>query len=713
MSFIDRVTGRTVAELPSAILFGQWSFDQSIGEGSKFPTGCQIAEGDMLTPGINEKSVFPQSDDTIHSRFFTGALPDEQNVEALTHFGQMLLDSETIREGWRKWETISPIAPGLDEVVKAHPLEGHIKNELQHLEQVCKKPHTHIRVENERVPVSRARRIAPKAFIRLASHTEDWEYRKLTSVQPRRILSEVREERWDLYENRVAVQLVTNLNEWLHHRIAKVRRVHDDIFARMAEFEVFSADAHYGRTRRICQLWGESWSASQSQETAGERLKQLKLLLHKVQGLMDSQLYRHISKRTQVAPVLQATNLLSNNVHYRGVSRLWNYWSRLTVSSTPSPHKLYIKHQELYRGFNAWCMLVIVRACAQLCLHPVKNNERKSEIRPGCVIQCCDGTCIEWEPTGTVVFRRDARLLLRFVPLVHSLEQAQSEEDAKARVFPLVNAVDDTTHWTVFLHPAQPGIPPYDALACIDNPPELQHSTAVDFIRVSPFSLESVERIARAIRWVTLAPRMLAYPPKLSSHSHDLLDIQAIRDGTVVRPLKPEEWSILKTRLKQSEKERDKLERQIRSSRKRKDKIQLQEAERCVQKLEKLKTDIDCAQDILISLATCPTCFKPAEFSAWDRNCFQATCRDCNSSWELRPNSESRIPVFLPSGITPNSDTWITDQESSKVWVDDVFGCDILAIPKRWGSDAVRSFLAPRTELIGDVLKKLLFGTGY
>ena len=47
------------------------------------------------------------------------------------------------------------------------------------------------------------------------------------------------------------------------------------------------------------------------------------------------------------------------------------------------------------------------------------------------------------------------------------------------------------------------------------------------------------------------------------------------------------------------------------------------------------------------------------------------------------------------------------------MWVDDVFGCDILAIPKRWGSDAVRSFLAPRTELIGDVLKKLLFGTGY
>ncbi len=714
MSFINRVTGQAVDELPAAILFGQWSFDHRIREEAKSSTGRQIAEGDILTPGIgiNEKRVLPQTDDTIHSQFFADALPDKQNVEALMHFGQMLLGPEKAREGWTKWAEINPLAPKLDEIVKAHPLEDHIKDELNHLERVCRRPHTHIRVERERMPVSRAKRIAPQALVQLASHTEDWAYRKLTSVQPRRILADIREERWDLYENRVAVRLVDNLRVWLRRQIDEVRRVQTDIFEHMAKFDLYRT--HHGRAYRICRLWGESWDASRRQKAAKDRLEQLQFLLRKIQGLMDSPLYQRIPRRTQVSSTLQATNLLNNDVHYRGVSRLWNHWARLAHSPIPSVHELHIRHQKLHRGFNAWCMLVIVRACTQLRLNPVEDNARGPEIQPDCVIQCNDDIRVKWESTGAVAFWKDDHILLRFVPLIHSLEQAQSAKAVKARVISLVDAMADTTPWTVFLHPARAGPPPYEAIAGIDNPPDLQQSSAVDFIRVSPFSLESVERIARAIRWVTLGSRMLAYPPAVPSYDQALINIQEIKDGTAVQPLKPEDLSEIENRLNQAKVQCDRLQQQrkqqTQSNKKKSSNSQLREARECVRKLKELKADLDCAQNTLIALATCPACGRRAEqFSGRDQNCFQAGCQSCESYWglRLRPASESRIPVFLPK-TNPDTSSWITDQEAAKVWVDDVFGCDVLAIPESWGSRRVRSFHAPRTEQFGDALKKLL-----
>ena len=484
----------------------------------------------------------------------------------------------------------------------------------------------------------------------------------------------------------------------------------------MAEFDTSTLGTHYGHVNRICQLWGETWDASRGQETAKGSLARLNALLRRIQGLKDSHLYQRIPRRGHVAPTLQITNLLSNDPHYRGVSRLWGHWSRLAISPLPSPHELHIRHQGLHYGFNAWCMLAIIRACAQLRLNPIANGARNSEIRPGCFIQCNDGFSIDWERGGAIVLKNQERILLRYVPIVHALEKARWDREVKVRITPLIEAVDNASHWTVFLHPALSGTPSCDVIAGIDNPPDLRQSGAVDFIRVSPFSLESVERIARAIRWVTLVSRMLDYPPKLSSDIRKRIDSKALRIDNVVQPLERKKLSILDTLLKKAEEIRDNVKQQrnpqAQSKKKKRGSSQLQEAEKCVQELKEFKSELYSAQDYLVSLATCPTCNSIADFFPRDRNCFKANCRSCKSSWELRPNSDCRIPVFLPNGVTPNSDTWTAEKDSPKAWVDNVFGCDVLAIPESWGNDAVKSFLAPRTERLGRALKKILSESG-
>ena len=720
MSFVDRITGGSMEQLPSERThFGRWLFAPGDGLGPMRLNGQPAGDGDVLAPDAAGEWTLQRPGDSgpIRGRFFPDALPDEQDVTALLQLGGMLREPEKAKGGWLEWNETNPLAPGLDETVEPHPLEDCIETELEHLAAVCRSPRTHIRMETERVHVARARRIARDAPAWLASHTEDWEHRKITSVQPRRILAEVREERWDLYENRVAVRLVDNLVIWLRRRVAEVRRVLDEVLARMEEFSGSPSGSRH-RVERIYRLWGEAWDAGNRRGIAERTLKRLEQLLYRVLGLMDSPLYRRISRRAQTPRGLRMTNLFRNHDHYRGVARLWHEWSR-AAPRTPSPRELHDRHQNLHRSFDAWCMLVVIRACSQLKLDPSEDEGLESEIRPGCVIRLDKGFRLEWERTGAVTLADEDRALLRFVPLVHVLECARTQAAVTARVTPLTEAATAAAHWTIILHPAISGKPPHDALAGVGNPPDPTMTGAIDFTRVSPFSLDSVERVSRAIRWVTLVPRMLAYPPALQT----LPDPELARESwidkrddrwAVVRMPQPGEMSQQKIekclteareRLASLTQEREGIEyelRRIRDDRRRRSELNRRKrglleprrnAECDVECWEVFERDFKRACNRIAILSKCPACGEDADFEAREHDCFATSCRSdsCRAQWELRhdpdPDTQSRVPVFWRRGFEDM--TWVD--------VDDVFGCDLLAIPPV-GDDGRIAFRPPRTE---------------
>ena len=467
---------------------------------------------------------------------------------------------------------------------------------------------------------------------------------------------------------------------------------------------------------------------------------------------MDSPLYRHIPGRAQVPGGLRTTNLFGNDDHYRGVARLWHEWSRLAVPRAPSPSELHARYQDLHRGFDAWCMLVIVRACSQLRLDPAEDEDWESGIRPGNAIRLDRGVRIEWEPSGAIAFADtdadEGRTLLRFVPLIHGLEGARTRDAAEARVAPLVEAVADRPCWTVILHLALPGKPPRDALASAGNPPVPGTPGAIDFIRVSPFSLDSVERVSRAIRWATLVPRMLAYPPAVQAVPESTLravpELQAALESStgngpwrierggsggwaVVRPpperLPPvvarclkdarahrdrlkQEWQEVQDGLKRTRGERRSMAELNRKKRRMLE--PMREAESRVEWLETFEGEIHEARRAFAALAACPACgTSDTDFEAREHDCFAARCRSdsCAAQWELRraPETvslasgagraaEARVPVFLPGDANP--DEWPDD--AALQWVDDVLGCDVLAIPVALDG-CVIEFLPPRS----------------
>lgn len=711
MSFEDRFSGRVVGAPPAgrAQHAGRWIVKVE-AVGTTHVNGLPACLGDALMPALTGdwEVAKPGLENATVGRFFADAPPNDQDANALRQLGDLLRDRAD--DGWLGWSEINPLAPGLDEAVRPHRFEEIIENELQHLEAVCRKPRTHIRLEVERELVARARRIARDAPQWLTAHTEDWHRRTLTGVQPRRIRAEIREERWDLYENRVAARLVDNLVGWLRRRHAQVRRIRDDILMRIKKLDDTAHGGSRHRAERIYGLWGEAWEAGW-QEVADGTVKRIERLLYKVLALQDSRLYHQVPRRAQVPLTLRMTNLLTTDDHYRGIARLWRRWSLLPTQGAISARMHYQQQQALHQSFDEWCMLLVIRACSQLELDPANDDEWQLALAKGRSVRLEKSLCIEWEESGAISLtttNEGGKTLCRFVPLLHSLERARTTQALAQRIAPIVEAVADRPHWTVVLHPASPGDTTCEALATVGNPPQPSTVGTIDFIRVSPYALDSVERVARAIRWATLAPRMLAYPPSVSAPPDESVGKELrLKSGTDTwtmnavprdhRRVQHEIERRLEDKRAQLEKlkhRRDVARRERRSAKRLS--VPIDAAERRVKEWEIFKQDVDDALTDLCELQTCPRCGRSAEFHERSEGCFAARCESasCRAQWELRAlrDGKGRVPVFDPDG-----------RVAAPYEIDGLVDCDILAV-----LDERDQPLPPRRDPVNPELSRLL-----
>ena len=166
---------------------------------------------------------------------------------------------------------------------------------------------------------------------------------------------------------------------------------------------------------------------------------------------------------------------------------------------------------------------------------------------------------------------------------------------------------------------------------------------------------------------------------------------------------------VARARREQLEQAREKLRGDRRKNTKRAElNQQIWDAEDIVARLDKLVQETRKACRDLLALAACPVCsHADSEFEPRDHDCFAARCRTkgCEAQWELRHDpeiarrdpgtdraAERRIPVFQPGDANP--DEWPGD--ATPQWVDDVLGCDVLAVPVVRGGGSTE-FLPPRT----------------
>jgi hypothetical protein len=146
----------------------------------------------------------------LTGKFAQHAIAPDSDVQTVSAIGSMVRSSG--ESTWRELEAISPTVPDLGNKIKLTSFERAILRALSYVEEVCARPKAYLKFETTRVLVSQARRIPARAIAYLAAHTEDWERPTLRAVQPKRILAEVRQDEFDIYENRVATRLVDRLS---------------------------------------------------------------------------------------------------------------------------------------------------------------------------------------------------------------------------------------------------------------------------------------------------------------------------------------------------------------------------------------------------------------------------------------------------------------------------------------------------------------------
>lgn len=724
--FYDRFT-RNVFSQPDSqhTLVGRWLIVPSPHE-EVFLNSVPVSSKDFLVPeATGTWRLLDQDGEVFRGAVLRGQLPEDTEAESIRTIGEHLGGLINHSASWIEWLEVVPLVPGMSEDVELLPLDRKIREHFGHLEAVCLKPRAHLHVEVERVSISKARRLPVKATSYLASHTEDWERPLIKSVLPKRILSEVRQDQIDIYENRVAARLIDHVSVYLAHRIHKVQKLLK-IFQDKEDYSK-AIGGTYLRQRRILALWGQSIDTNEGRRKAEATLKELQWLKYKVMGLMDSPLYREVPRRSYVAPTLRTTNILANDQHYRRVAELWRDWAGSGHARTKSPLDIYREAQELCLGLDRFAFLLVTRALDQLGYLPIETDLEKPIKPSGRWTLEGHRTRVEciWRGDGNIRVESSGKSIT-FTSISVDLGEAKNEEQIQVVTDSVVDAAASSDGRLVALYLSssteqRTGITPatYHRLYTVGNNPRTHLPSTVGILPISPWDIGSVERIARGLRWFLDSTRFSSYPVIIDVEREVRQSWQNAASGnwlqassgnnqlSMRRPPADFEWDRIglehlvedaRSNLAQANSEHERLSHELREAvrrgatgtinqQKKAAYERCDDAQRQLTALERLQRDLQEARKRTEALLVCPGCGKiadPRSFKARDRGCFRCDCQECRTYWATRLcGNGHKYAVMLPGDFIDTEDT-------SPGWEDRTYGSDLLALPARnsngrWG----------------------------
>ncbi len=668
-------------ELPFAP--GQWRF---CGEHRFAVRDADAQPGDVLMPGPDGRCQAPSLGALRCDPHY---IPDDDALRSLRLVGDRLRTLEA--KSWSDWIAETPLLPALDDALDETPLERAIVAKLGYLEAACQQPRTHLRLDEERLAVARCKRPSVRAPSELAARSEDWERRTLWGVRPRRVLGIVRDELYDIYENRVAVALVNNLDVALQRRMRSVRRVVELLKQRDNYQHVLDDSHNYRRAFRILELWGEALEDRGQLEHAKAVQRRIVALRRRVLALKDTLLYRQIGGHRQVRLQLRMTNVLSHDDVYRRVAELWIAWEDHVRSLNVDPEVRWRQEQDAADGFERFVFLVIVRALDVLGFRPTRAGQAAPV--------GCHGEWTLEGPAGDIVLRRDragisvrsvhADVPLRFISLPSTLE-------AGVTVGELLGSMRGRSVVLAAL-PADELRAPVEARMRLRGISDGRRGAPM-LVAVAPWDLESVERVARTLRWHTWSALFDRFPLAVDLPSGwfpPSCPLRWIRIGDrvlhVIRPPATHEqaWLELDARIEAAtsliQDAQTKLNacssRDPRENRKRLHlKQELDHAAKDQNAARQLKEGIGKAVAIVQLLRCCPVCRKTAEVQQFEQTeeLFRCQCSDCGAKWGRRLcNGCQKSFAFLDfPGNTPSDQLLEADRH---------YGADVLALPVRAG----------------------------
>lgn len=585
-------------------------------------------------------------------------------------------------KNWDEWVNTLPLVPRIDETARLTRFDRMILESLGHLQHVCHKPRLHLKIEEERLPISRARRVPERATAALVSHPEDWEHRTLRDVRPSRILATQIEDLCDLYENRVAARLVDKLLEYVGARVEVLREIKE-----MHDEGINFIDETRGglwRGRRLFDLWGQFFVDDALSRGLTEALQAMESVQQDLRALLDSRLYVEVPRNTFVGLALRPTNILLNDARYREIAKLWREWALHGHVPEPTRDELRKQRQRECRSFDRYALLVVLRALAGLGMAPASE----ATIQSGRQVELVGGTRsanLRFGDDGVVLLSSCDRQL-RIVPMLAAVLtdefprfwQALVSDVETPAVVMLLGRQRDLSANNRALELALSGWPEPKVLF------------------VSPWSIDSVERASRVLAAWLAAHAMPKDLPTAQVKPDPGVPLPnwLWRDGDRVVAVAPpdggnraafdSECAEQLVGLK-AEQERARVSRRAFDPGR-------------INALGPLRELARAAED-LAPLADCPVCGKNARerfesrVSPGSPATWTCRCDGCSSQWGTRVCGECReaFPVLAPGGARPHPG----GESPPADWIDRNFGRDLWAVPC-WRPDRPDTFRCSR-----------------
>ena len=671
--FWNRINGKLIKNIPELYFVGQY---QVAPKHLTFINNIPSTEFDFIVPDNTIESRVIVHNESVDKKlkYNPKLISDKLTENALIEIARSI--NNLLIKSWNDTLELSPLVPKFSERIEIQNFERIIESKIGHLFEVCHRPITLLSTEVEKVHVSRAIRIPKQATEYLLSHTEDWEKRTIQTIQPHNVLSELVKDDYSIYENKVSVRLVDHLRSYLFNRILEVKKLYEMIYQTNFSLESHSWEKH---AFRVYGLWGESLESG-TEEIAKTTLDRLKTMYYKLGGLIDSPLYRKIPTTANVEPSLMDTNILTNDQHYRQVSKLWREWYKINKIQVLTGEELYKKNQEVYSGFNYFCWLLIVKAFNHLNISP-KNKDLPIEKELKINGRKVDLELIRNDDQTFEIHIRDFEEKIRFVPIFSNLNNLTTSDDDFDKFISIIGQqVEKSSCKTIILFPDQ-NIAKHDNDRLIKINSlfliSAKKNKSYGILPVSPFSLFSVEKVGRAIRQFVDGSIIESYPPEYDidnslipefiQNNNHWIEKNSKGDGIYI--FKPPSVNDIQKLDKYINGEIHKAQGKGKSFVHRK------------QILEKFRLRLEEIKNSYKPLLTCPLCnINQQENNFKSRylgnKTFTCHCKNCNVEWGLNrcARCKSNFP-FIQLNAKINND------QTTVGWVDKMFGMDLIASP--------------------------------
>lgn len=216
------------------------------------------------------------------------------------------------------------------EDLKRNQLEKFLQEDIQqikrndpltHIKEAVAKPILDLKEEEIKQPTSRVKKFSSRSLEYLAGHSEDWRNRSFVGVHPQRLLSLVRDDKWETYENRLMFTLCKILISLINQRLQELKNI-DNAYYEIELYYQETNNVDYNSMGKELNFLLNRYSqetVKENRELLKQTIEFLKYLQRSISAFWNSPLFNNLKFIPNIEVDINhdiITNVLMNNQHY-------------------------------------------------------------------------------------------------------------------------------------------------------------------------------------------------------------------------------------------------------------------------------------------------------------------------------------------------------------------------------------------------------------